>query len=51
MNPDARGATREERPFDLDSVENGGYRYTTNQPLSSIIAIARQTEEVMRAGR
>ncbi len=41
--------TREERPFDLDSVENGGYRYTTNQPLSSIIAIERQTAEVLRA--
>ena len=42
-------ATREERPFDVDSLENGGYRYTTNQPLSSIIAIARQTEAVLTA--
>lgn len=44
-----RSKTREEVPFDLDSAMNGGYLYTTNQPLSATIAISRQTEEVLKS--
>jgi SAM-dependent methyltransferase len=41
--------TKEHRPFDADSAKQGGYLYTTNQPLSSKIAIRRQTMEVLAA--
>ena len=40
---------REERPFDADSAAHGGYLYTTNQPLSSRIAVDRQTVELLAA--
>ncbi len=40
---------REERPFDADSAAHGGYLYTTNQPLSSRIAVDRQTAELLVA--
>jgi SAM-dependent methyltransferase len=41
--------TSEHRPFDADSAQHGGYLYTTNQLLSSRIAIERQTREVSTA--
>jgi ubiquinone/menaquinone biosynthesis C-methylase UbiE len=40
---------REEKPFNADSVTHGGYLYTTDQSLSSKIAIFRQTREILSA--
>jgi ubiquinone/menaquinone biosynthesis C-methylase UbiE len=41
--------TREQRPFDTDTAKHGGYLYTTNQSLSSKLAVDRQTKEVLSA--
>lgn len=41
--------TREQKPFDADSARYGGYLYTTNQSLSSKIAVDRQTEAMLAA--
>jgi SAM-dependent methyltransferase len=41
--------TREHRPFDADSATHGGYLYTTDQSLSSKIAVDRHTEAILSA--